>query len=83
MKVFVAAAQPLSPETRRTVISNNTTMNDGRGDFYLYKYNAEGSIVASMFPMGARGRDIAYTKQLMTDRLKWMHLQIREEILWE
>jgi hypothetical protein len=36
-----------------------------------------------MFPMGARGRDIAYTKQLMTDRLKWMHLRIREEILWE
>jgi hypothetical protein len=83
MKVFVAAAQPLSPETRRIVMSNNTTMNDGRGDFYLYKYNAEGRIVASMFPMGARGRDIAYTKQLMTDRLKWMHLRIREEILWE
>ena len=33
--------------------------------------------------MGARGRDIAYTKQLMTDRLKWLHPQIREEIRWE
>ena len=83
MKVFVAATQPLSPETRRSVMPNNTTMNDGRGDFFVYKYNAEGRIVASMFPMGARGRDIAYTQQLMTDRLKWLHPQIREDIRWE
>ena len=83
MKVFVAATQPLSPETRRTVIPNNTTMNDGRGDFYVYKYSAEGRIVASMFPMGARGRDMDYTRQLMTDRLKWLHPQIREDIRWE
>jgi hypothetical protein len=43
MKVFVAAAQPLSPETRRIVMSNNTTMNDGRGDFYLYKSLVSGN----------------------------------------
>ena len=83
MKVFVAATQPLLPETRRGVMPSNTTMNDGRGDFFVYKYDTAGRIVASMFPMGARGRDIAYTKQLMTDRLKWLHPQIREEIRWE
>jgi glycine/D-amino acid oxidase-like deaminating enzyme len=83
MKVFVAATQPLSEETRKTVLPLNTTINDGRGDFYVYKYNGEGRIVASMFPMGRRGRDMDYTRQVMTDRLKWLHPQIREDIRWE
>ncbi|WP_152047810.1 NAD(P)/FAD-dependent oxidoreductase [Aureimonas psammosilenae] len=83
LRVFVAATHPLSEETRRTVLPRNTTIHDGRGDIYVYKYNAEGRIVASMFPMGRRGQDIAYTKQVMTDRLKWLHPQIREEIRWD
>ena len=83
MKVFVAASQPLSAETRRSVLPQNTTMHDGRGDIYVYKYNAEGRIVASMFPMGRRGRDMDYTRQVMTDRLKWLHPQIKEDIRWE
>lgn len=83
MKVFVAATQPLSAESRKTVLPHNTTMHDGRGDIYVYKYNAEGRIVASMFPMGRRGRDMDYTRQVMTDRLRWMHPQIREDIRWE
>lgn len=82
-RVFVAATQVLSEETRRTVLPRNTTIHDGRGDIYVYKYNAEGRIVASMFPMGRRGRDMAYTRQVMSDRLKWLHPQIREEIRWE
>jgi glycine/D-amino acid oxidase-like deaminating enzyme len=83
LRVFVAATQPLDPETRRTVLPRNTTMHDGRGDIYVYKYNREGRIVASMFPMGRRGVDVAYTAQVMTDRLKWLHPQIREDIRWE
>lgn len=83
MKVFVCATQPLSEDTRRTVLPQNTTMHDGRGDIYVYKYNREGRIVASMFPMGRRGADPAYTRQVMTDRLKWLHPQIREDIRWE
>jgi len=83
MKVFVAATQILSEETRKTVLPRNTTINDGRGDFYVYKYNGEGRIVASMFPMGRRGRDPDYTRQVMSDRLKWLHPQIREDIRWE
>lgn len=81
-KVFVAATQPLAEQERRTVLPRNTTLYDGRGDIFVYKYNAEGRIVASMFPMGRRGRDLAYTRQVMSDRLKWLHPQIREEIRW-
>ncbi|MCB1381147.1 MAG: FAD-binding oxidoreductase [Alphaproteobacteria bacterium] len=83
MKVFVAATQPLGEDLRRTVLPNNTTMHDGRGDIYVYKYNAEGRIVASMFPMGRRGRDMDYTRRVMSDRLKWLHPQITGEIRWE
>ncbi|MCX8997271.1 FAD-binding oxidoreductase [Rhizobiaceae bacterium BDR2-2] len=83
MRVFVAATQPLDPETRRQVLPRNTTMHDGRGDIYVYKYNREGRIVASMFPMGRRGADPAYTRQVMTDRLTFLHPQIREPLRWE
>jgi YD repeat-containing protein len=82
-KVFVAATQPLSDDERQSILPRNTTIHDGRGDIYVYKYNAEGRIVASMFPMGRRGRDMEYTQQVMSDRLKWLHPQITQEILWE
>ena len=36
-----------------------------------------------MFPMGRRGRHVDYTRQVMTDRLKWLHPQIRDDIRWE
>ncbi|MDK4701520.1 MULTISPECIES: NAD(P)/FAD-dependent oxidoreductase [unclassified Rhizobium] len=82
-RVFVAATQPLSDDERLSVLPRNTTIHDGRGDIYVYKYNAEGRIVASMFPMGRRGRDMEYTRQVMSDRLKWLHPQIKQEIRWE
>ncbi|MBB4008411.1 NAD(P)/FAD-dependent oxidoreductase [Allorhizobium taibaishanense] len=82
-RVFVAATQILPEEIRRSVLPRNTTIHDGRGDIYVYKYNAEGRIVASMFPMGRRGRDMAYTRQVMSERLKWLHPQIREDIRWD
>ncbi|SCY80883.1 FAD-binding oxidoreductase [Rhizobium sp. NFACC06-2] len=82
-RVFVAASQILSAETRLSVLPQNTTIHDGRGDIYVYKYNAEGRIVASMFPMGRRGRDMIYTKQVMSERLKWLHPQITEDIRWD
>lgn len=82
MRVFVAATEPLSEADRKRVLPQNTTIHDGRGDIYVYKYNAEGRIVASMFPMGRRGRDLAYTRQVMTDRLKWLHPDIETRIEW-
>ena len=57
-RVFVAATQPLAEDSRKSVLPQNTTIHDGRGDIFVYKYNAEGRIVASMFPMGRRGRDM-------------------------
>lgn len=83
MKVFVAATQPLDAATRASVLPQNTTIHDGRGDIYVYKYNAEGRIVASMFPMGQRGRDLSLTHRIMSERLKWLHPQIRQELRWE
>ncbi len=83
MRVFVAATQPLSQETRRHTLPRNSTMHDGRGDIFVYKYNREGRIVASMFPMGRRGVDLNYTRQVLTDRLKWLHPDIREDIRWD
>jgi glycine/D-amino acid oxidase-like deaminating enzyme len=83
--VFVAATQPLSDNIRRSVLPGNNTAHDGRGDLYCYKYNKEGRIVASMFPSGRRGPDPAYTRQVMTDRLRWLHPQIGEvewQYLW-
>ncbi len=79
----MAATQPLSDDERRSVLPRNTTVHDGRGDIYVYKYDAEGRIVASMFPMGRRGRDLEYTRGVMSDRLKWLHPQIRQAIRWE
>jgi len=80
-KVFVAATNPLSDKARDVILPRNTTMHDGRGDIYVYKYNGQGRIVASMFPMGRRGRDLAYTKQILTDRLKWLHPEIAGEAI--
>lgn len=83
MRVFVAATQVLSPESRAAVLPQNTTAHDGRGDIYVYKYNGQGRIVASMFPIGQRGRDPAYTREVMSARLKWLHPALREEIRWD
>lgn len=83
MRVFVAATQPLSAASQAVVLPQRTTIQDGRGDIYVYKYNSQNRIVASMFPMGQRGRDPAYTRQVLSDRLKWLHPDLREDLRWE
>ncbi|MBT9384300.1 FAD-binding oxidoreductase [Pseudooceanicola sp. CBS1P-1] len=83
MRVFVAATQPLSAESQAAVLPRRTTIQDGRGDIYVYKYNRENRIVASMFPMGARGRNPAYTRQVLSDRLRWLHPGLKEELRWD
>ncbi len=83
MRVFVAATQPLSAASQAVVLPKRTTIQDGRGDIYVYKYNRENRIVASMFPMGARGKDPAYTRKVLSDRLKWLHPELREELRWD
>ena len=81
--VFVAATEPLDPETRASVLPRNTTLHDGRGDIFVCKFDAAGRIVASMFPMGRRGRDLDYTRQVLTDRLRWLFPQITRPVRWE
>ncbi|HEY0122011.1 MAG TPA: FAD-binding oxidoreductase [Rhizobium sp.] len=83
MPVYVCATNPLSPELRDKVLPRNTSAIDGRGDFYCYKWTEDNRIVASMFLMGPRGRDLAYTKKVMADRLKWLHPQITEDVTWD
>ncbi|MFT3691182.1 NAD(P)/FAD-dependent oxidoreductase [Paenirhodobacter sp.] len=83
MRVFVAATQPLSAESQAACLPRRTTIQDGRGDIYVYKYNRENRIVASMFPMGRRGRDMAHTRQVLSDRLKWLHPGVRETLDWQ
>lgn len=82
-RVFVGATHPLSDATRAAVLPRNTTLHDGRGDIFVCKWDGAGRIVASMFPMGPRGRDLAYTRQVMTDRLRWLYPQIAEDIRWD
>ncbi|WP_180900555.1 NAD(P)/FAD-dependent oxidoreductase [Martelella soudanensis] len=83
LPVYVCATNPLSDDARKAALPRNTSMIDGRGDFYCYKWTADNRIVASMFLMGPRGRDLDYTKRVMTDRLKWLHPQITEDVRWD
>jgi len=83
MKVFVAATQPLSDELAATVLPRNTTMHDGRGDIFVYKRDAAGRIVASMFPIGRRGADPDFTRKVLSDRLRWLHPQLGDEVQWD
>lgn len=82
-KVILAATSPLPEEVRARVLPFDGTMHDGRGDIFVYKYDGEGRIVASMFPMGRRGRDLGYTRQMLMDRLRWLHPQVPEQTQWD
>ncbi len=82
-KVILAATSPLPEDVRAQVLPFDGTMHDGRGDIFVYKYNREGRIVASMFPMGKRGRDLEYTRRMFMDRLRWLHPQVPESTTWD
>lgn len=82
-KVILAATSPLPEDVRAQVIPFDGTMHDGRGDIFVYKYNREGRIVASMFPVGRRGRDLEYTRRMLMDRLRWLHPQVPEATTWD
>ncbi|MGR3368312.1 MAG: NAD(P)/FAD-dependent oxidoreductase [Sagittula sp.] len=82
-KVILAATNPLPDDVRAQVLPFDGTMHDGRGDIFVYKYNREGRIVASMFPMGKRGRDLEYTRRMFMDRLRWLHPQVPESTTWD
>jgi len=82
-KVFLAATNPLPDAVREKVLPFNGTMHDGREDFFVYKYDRAGRIIVSMFPMGKRGRDLDYTRQVLLDRLRWLHPQVPVATTWD
>lgn len=82
MRVFVAATDPLTDAQQAAVLPRRTTIQDGRGDIYVYKYDRQNRIVASMFPMGRRGANAAHTRRVLSDRLRWLHPDLRGDIHW-
>jgi glycine/D-amino acid oxidase-like deaminating enzyme len=74
--VMILASQPLGDNVRRVVLPRNTTLVDSRGDATVYKYNKEGRLVTSVFVERRRGRDVAYTKTLMANRLQFLHPEL-------
>ena len=83
MRVFVGATEPLPEELRDVVLPADTTVHDGRGDIFVYKRDAAGRIVASMFPRGRRGRDLAHTRAVLSDRLRFQHPEIPLRVRWD
>lgn len=82
MRVFVAATEPL-PELAEAVLPANVAAHDGRGDIFVYKRDRHDRIVVSMFPHRARGRDLAFTHQVLTDRLRWRHPSVPDDLRWD
>lgn len=82
-KVILAATSPLPEDVRAQVLPFDGTIHDGRGDIFVYKYNREGRIVASMFPVGRRGRDLDFTREMLMDRLRWLHPEVPETTRWD
>ncbi|MEZ5848910.1 MAG: FAD-binding oxidoreductase [Geminicoccaceae bacterium] len=83
LRALIAATNPLPAEARRRIVPFDGTMHDGRGDIFVYKYDAAGRIVASMFPMGRRGRDLDYTREMFLDRLRWLHPDLPADTRWD
>ena len=76
--VAVMATQPIGDNLRKVIAPENNTVVDSRGDTMIYKYNKEGRLVTSAFVEGRRGGDVAFTKDLMRDKLKWLLPQLTE-----
>lgn len=79
MRVMVAATRPVPEAT--DVLPANVTAHDGRGNILVYKRDAFGRIVASMFPRFGRGRKSML--DLMERRLRFHHPGLPEPIEWE
>ncbi len=79
MRVMVGATRPMS--NAADVLPKNVTAHDGRGNILVYKLDAFGRIVASMFPrlMGGRVRML----RLLESRLRYHHPSLPERLEWE
>ena len=79
MRVMVGATRPMPEAT--DVLPQNVTAHDGRGNILVYKRDASGRIVASMFPrlMGGRARML----RLLESRLRYHHPSLPERLEWD
>jgi glycine/D-amino acid oxidase-like deaminating enzyme len=78
LKVAILATQPLSDNVRATIAPENHTVVESRGDPMIYKFDKDGRLVTSVFVEGRRGGDMAYTRALTADKLKWILPQITD-----
>ncbi|EPX84810.1 NAD(P)/FAD-dependent oxidoreductase [Salipiger mucosus] len=79
MRVMVAATKPM-PEAD-SVLPSNVTAHDGRGNILVYKRDAFGRIVASMFPRMFATREKML--DLMSRRLRFHHPDLPEQLEWD
>lgn len=79
MRVMVGATRPM-PEAV-DVLPQNVTAHDGRGNILVYKRDAAGRIVASMFPRLTGGA--ARMRGLLSRRLRYHHPTLPETLEWE
>ncbi|WP_138934395.1 NAD(P)/FAD-dependent oxidoreductase [Roseovarius arcticus] len=79
MRVMVGATRPMPNATE--VLPQNVTAHDGRGNILVYKRDAYGRIVASMFPrmFGSRSRML----RLLDSRLRFHHPSLPKRLQWE
>ncbi len=79
MRVMVGATKPLPDAI--DVLPENVTAHDGRGNIFVYKRDAFGRIVASMFPRLFGGREKML--RLLTRRLQYHHPSLPADIEWD
>lgn len=79
MRVMVGATRPMPDATE--VLPQNLAVHDGRGNILVYKRDAFGRIVASMFPRLTGGR--VRMLRLLESRLRYHHPCLPERLQWE
>ncbi len=83
LSVACLATHPLSDNLRRSIAPENHTVVESRGDPAIYKFDKDGRLVTSVFVEGGRrGTDPAFTKEMVSKRLKWILPQL-DEVGWD
>lgn len=80
MRVMVAATEP-APDLVERLLPGNVTVHDGRGNILVYKRDAFGRIVASMFPRRFGGAD--RMRRLLTARMQYHHPEFPGTLRWQ
>ena len=89
LRVLVAATAPMAPpaaEGDPRLLPADTTVHDGRRNICVWKRDAAGRLVVSMFPPGLGGIDRQATLAAIERRLRfhypWLTAPLRWEYVW-